>query len=206
MRPVVLVLGFFLASAARGDEAQDLFNQAVVSTNPEQQVGLLTRALTLSPGLEMGYHNLGTAYYRLGKLDQAVSSLNLALDQTPNYPNSHYLLACCYSRLGQSDSALTEIRAAVRDGWREGDMLRADSDLDPIRGAPGFPAVRSRRGRGRSVRSHRPRVRVAEKPEVGTRWRRRPRRRSSEGEVRTGPVNAADAPAGSRKRFKSVKN
>lgn len=147
MKPVALFLLALSASALHADTAQELFNRAVYSTCPSAQVELYTEALQKDPGLDMGHHNLGAAYYRLGRFDRAIRVLEMALIAEPTYPNTHYLLSCCYSRLGDTDRALSHLRKAIRYGWNEADMVANDTDFDGIRGS-GFPRVHARSGRG----------------------------------------------------------
>ena len=146
MKPAVVLALLLGASTLHAESAQELFNEAVYSTCPREQVELLTDALNKDPGLEMGHHNLGAAYYRLGELEKAITVLKMALLAQPTYPNTHYLLSCCYSRTGETSLALSHLRKAIRYGWDEGDMVNADSDLDAIRGGD-FPRVSSHRGR-----------------------------------------------------------
>ncbi|MBI4861663.1 MAG: tetratricopeptide repeat protein [Candidatus Riflebacteria bacterium] len=132
-----------------GREAETLFNRGVYTTDVKEQIEVYTKALKLDPGLPMGHHNLGAAYYRLGMFDRAVEVLEMALIASPYYPNTHYLLACCHARLGQSQQAVSSLRKAVRYGWHESDMVRADTDFDSIRSSPEFPRLSSRSGGGK---------------------------------------------------------
>jgi len=123
-------------------EATELFNEAVFLTDPEEQVVLYKKVLALEPDLDMVQHNLGAAYYRLGMFEQSIDSLKMALKANPRYSHSHYLLACCYARLDLESEALASVKKAVRCGWREGLMLKEDTDLDSIRSERGFPRLR----------------------------------------------------------------
>jgi quercetin dioxygenase-like cupin family protein len=51
-----------------------------------------------------------------------------------------YNLACAEAQLGETDSALDHLAAALEQRPDLAENARDDSDLDPIRGDPGFPS------------------------------------------------------------------
>jgi tetratricopeptide (TPR) repeat protein len=88
--------GYNLVVAGRLDEAIALAN-AMLADNPR------------------GAHNLlGLAYYKAGRLEQAVQEYRLALDEDPNYAEAHFNLGQCYRALGRAQEAEASFTAAVR--------------------------------------------------------------------------------------------
>ncbi len=61
--------------------------------------------------------------------------------QSPQHPNYAYYIACCHARLGHGDEALRWLGAAIADGWRDMDHIRADPDLASIRERPELPEL-----------------------------------------------------------------
>jgi tetratricopeptide (TPR) repeat protein len=43
-------------------------------------------------------YNLGTLFYREGRMDEAVSALKQAIERKPNYTRAHYNLGLAYVR------------------------------------------------------------------------------------------------------------
>lgn len=183
MKPVAILALLLSASALRADTAQGLFNRAVYSTCPTEQVELYTEALHKDPSLELGHHNLGAAYYRLCQFDKAIRVLDMALIADPTYPNTHYLLACCHARLGNMGTAMVHLKKATRYGWTEADMLASDTDLDGLRG-PDFPRVR--RGSAKRRTGH---------ASSGRASKRKSRRNSKAAAAAAGAPAGAAAPA-----------
>ena len=52
------------------------------------------------------YTNLGNAYKRLGRSEEAIKAYSEAVRLNPNYPLGHYNLATTYEQLGRKTEAL----------------------------------------------------------------------------------------------------
>ncbi|WP_428263473.1 TPR end-of-group domain-containing protein [Haliangium sp.] len=84
----------------------------------------------------------GEVRYREGDFAAAAAAFQRCREHAPHpHPNAAYYLACCYARLGRPVPALSSLRAALGDGWRDLDHLRADADLALLADQPGFQAL-----------------------------------------------------------------
>jgi hypothetical protein len=79
-------------------------------------------------------------HYTRGEYAPAVEMMRAALERHPGNPNVLYNLACVEALAGEREHALEHLRAAVAADARTAEYARTDSDLDSIRGEPGFPA------------------------------------------------------------------
>jgi tetratricopeptide (TPR) repeat protein len=62
------------------------------------------------------------------------------LTEHPDHPSLHYNLACYAAMAGMRDAALDHLRRAVEQAPEMREWAATDTDLDPIRDDPGFPA------------------------------------------------------------------
>ena len=63
-----------------------------------------------------------------------------ALAEHPDEANLHYDLACFASMAGERETALEHLRRAVATNPRAREWAKDDTDLDPIRDDPAYPA------------------------------------------------------------------
>jgi tetratricopeptide (TPR) repeat protein len=61
-----------------------------------------------------GYHNVGNALFKQGKVDQAIENYQEALKILPTYASAHYSLGNSFAQLGRFDSAILHYREAIR--------------------------------------------------------------------------------------------
>jgi tetratricopeptide (TPR) repeat protein len=80
----------------------------VLKKENEKAVPYLEQALQLEPDLPEANSLLGTAYLRLGRVENAVAKLEKAAP-SDHYGNVHYQLAVAYRKLGQTDRAKKEL-------------------------------------------------------------------------------------------------
>ena len=71
----------------------------------------------------------------LGEAAEAVDAASRVLHQADA---SHYYLVCGLARAGAADLALDCLTTVMGSGWRHGDWLAHDRDIDPLRGEPRF--------------------------------------------------------------------
>lgn len=76
--------------------------------------------------------------YEAGEYSQLADRLDTALADDPPYATVHYNAACVYSLAGRKEQALAHLRRGIELSDRVLDYARNDSDLDAIRGEPGF--------------------------------------------------------------------
>lgn len=75
-----------------------------------------------------------------GRFDEALELFAEGLRDHPGNPSLLYNLACAESRAGRSAGAIDHLRQAIGANAKYAEIARKDSDFDPIRGEPGFPA------------------------------------------------------------------
>jgi hypothetical protein len=80
------------------------------------------------------------ALKRGGDAHAAVTEARAGLASHPDEPSLLYNLACFEALTGEHEQALAHLRCAVDLDPRAREWLVDDPDLDPIRGAEGFPA------------------------------------------------------------------
>jgi tetratricopeptide (TPR) repeat protein len=80
--------------------------------------------------------------YTAKDYEGAAAILAAALEEHPDNSNVLYNLACCEALAGQGEHALGHLGRAAELDPRVVDWASSDSDLDSIRGEPGFPGKR----------------------------------------------------------------
>ena len=60
------------------------------------------------------------------------------------HPDAAYNVACALVRLGRTEEALPWLERSAEAGFANFDSFEEDSDLDPLRELPGFPAISER--------------------------------------------------------------
>ena len=66
-----------------------------------------------SPNLARAHGNLGNAYVKAGKLEDAVREFEMAVDLRPDYAIAHYNLGNIYGKSGDFRSAIEELKIAI---------------------------------------------------------------------------------------------
>jgi tetratricopeptide (TPR) repeat protein len=88
---------------------------------------------------------LGPLYEAGQYAEAAERGLKLA-EAHPEYPMLLYNVACCESLAGRTAAAVEHLRQAIERADRFRAFAADDSDLDPIRGEPGFAELVSKSG------------------------------------------------------------
>lgn len=84
--------------------------------------------------------------YAAGDYAAAAERMRELVEAHPQYALLSYNLACCESLTGRKADALEHLRRALEQSEELRDLARTDSDLDPIRGEPGFEELLAGRG------------------------------------------------------------
>ncbi|MDD5629911.1 MAG: tetratricopeptide repeat protein [Elusimicrobia bacterium] len=71
-----------------------------------QSIGIYRKALEIRPDLAVTHLRLGIAYYRLARLDDAISELGQALECNPDLAMAHYYLGFAHYHKGHSEESL----------------------------------------------------------------------------------------------------
>jgi len=86
------------------------------------------------------YYFAAMPAFREERWDDAIALMQEGLEEKPGHSALLYSLACAESRAGRAEEALAHLQASVAGDSKYADRARDDSDFDPIRGLPGFPA------------------------------------------------------------------
>jgi tetratricopeptide (TPR) repeat protein len=82
------------------------------------------KAITALCPLKSSYQTeLGTLYYKVDRMDDALPALRTAVKLNPSDADAHYMLACIYVRRGDRDALLREIKVLRRLNAAWADML-----------------------------------------------------------------------------------
>ncbi len=76
--------------------------------------------------------------YQAGEFTEVAGRLEALVADAPQYPMLWFNLACCESQSGNASKALGHLRQAIELSQEFRASAMSDSDLDPIRGEPGF--------------------------------------------------------------------
>lgn len=77
-------------------------------------VKLFTHALAINPGSSSSYNNLGLAFARRGRLDEAITKYSEALRIKPDYEIAHNNMGIVLAMQGKTEEAIVHFRQALR--------------------------------------------------------------------------------------------
>jgi len=92
------------------------------------------KALKLTPMNTMIYNNRANTYKAMGQYDKAVADLDRAIELNPSNAITYYNRACLESARKNTAAACDWLSKAIVKGFNEQELIRADKDLDSIRG------------------------------------------------------------------------
>jgi tetratricopeptide (TPR) repeat protein len=75
---------------------------------------LFTDMVSKSPDAPMPHYNLGNAYVKQNRLDEAVNEFITALNVKPDYVEAHYNLGNTYVKRNRLDEAVNEFSTALK--------------------------------------------------------------------------------------------
>jgi Flp pilus assembly protein TadD len=122
-------VGFWRDSSALFTHAQDATGDNFVALNGlgslkaaggdySGALGYYREAVRINPGYAEARSNLGIAYYKLGRLDEAIQAYRDALQSSPDYAEAHYNLGVALLATGRVDDAIGAYQAAMRSNPR----------------------------------------------------------------------------------------
>jgi tetratricopeptide (TPR) repeat protein len=116
---------------------------AVKRTAYAEEPGTTLLAIGGTPG--QAYEPIGwelwapvVPLYNAGDYAAAADRAREIAEANPQYAGLFYNLACCESLAGRADDAIEHLRRSIELSPRFRDFARSDTDLDAIRGEPGF--------------------------------------------------------------------
>jgi len=99
---------------------------------------LYQKALMLDEGHVYALNNLGVIHFQEGDYSEARKNLENAVRLKPEYVDPHYNLACLYAVKGEVKKSLDHLKTAVSLDKSVREWARKDTDLQNLRGVPGF--------------------------------------------------------------------
>ena len=87
------------------------------------------------------WFNRGYALHQSSHYVEAIEAFSHAIGLGYRQPTSIYNVACGYSLLNDKENALFWLERAFASGFDRSDLLRSDSDLDPLRADPRFKDI-----------------------------------------------------------------
>lgn len=128
-------------------KAGDIYFDAagINNNNADLYKGAITyykEALRLDSAQYLAMNRLGVAYIYLGNFKDAVNIFEMALIKDAVYKNTYeYNLACIYSLQKDKEKALAYFKQSLESGYNDLAHISEDTDLDNIRGLPGFKTI-----------------------------------------------------------------
>jgi ketosteroid isomerase-like protein/tetratricopeptide (TPR) repeat protein len=87
------------------------------------------------------WHNYAFALHSLKRYDEAIKAWTTSIEAGFQPATGIYNLACAHSLSGHKDEALALLQKAVDAGFFQEDLIRTDTDLNPIRDDPRFKKI-----------------------------------------------------------------
>jgi tetratricopeptide (TPR) repeat protein len=73
-----------------------------------------------------------------GRIADARAEGSKAIELSPDDPLMLYNASCFYATLGDKSLAVETLKRAIAAGYEFYDWIKRDTDLEPIRGEPGY--------------------------------------------------------------------
>ncbi|MBI4863962.1 MAG: tetratricopeptide repeat protein [Candidatus Riflebacteria bacterium] len=146
----LILVGSLTVAPGWAQTAEEWFQKAVYTTNPDHQIRFYHLAIKEKPDYHQAVHNLANAYYRKGEIERAIAWYERIIREGRAYYQTFYNLACCYGRLGDVDHSLKALKRAVDKGFKDRRLIQQDSDLAEVRSHPEFARIVARSGSTRA--------------------------------------------------------
>jgi tetratricopeptide (TPR) repeat protein len=93
-----------------------LYSTGTIKRNPvwKDDLTLWSDTAKKSPDSHGVHNNLGDAYYKQGRLDEAMEEFRIALKLKPDYEKAHNNLGLVYTEQGRIDEAIEEYKEAIK--------------------------------------------------------------------------------------------
>ena len=84
----------------------------------------------MNPQRAMSYSDRGSAYYRLGDIQQAFKDYNKAIEINPKYSEAYYFRGKAYYKLGDTQHAIRDYKIAARLGNKHTQDLLSSRNIE----------------------------------------------------------------------------
>lgn len=102
---------------------------------------LFRELVKLQPENGDAWFRLGYSLHMSGKIDEAIEVHKKAAEFDGTGVIAAYNLACAYSLKDKKDDAIEALKKAIAKGFRDGNQIKGDSDMDNIRDDDRFKAI-----------------------------------------------------------------
>ena len=99
------------------------------------------KATELNPSRPEAFNGIGVTYYARSDYEEALNWYKKSLEVDPNFGDGYYNMACIYSLMKKNEMGLRYLEIALLNGYKEGDALANDTDLNNLREDPRFQEI-----------------------------------------------------------------
>jgi hypothetical protein len=121
------------------DEPRDL-----AAIGDRFEIALLEERTRDRPDDALALRHLAYAYSTAGRWPEALAADLRLVAMAPEVAEFHYDLACSQARTGGRDEAFASLERAVELGFRRGDLMLADPDLETLHEDPRWAPLLAR--------------------------------------------------------------
>jgi protocatechuate 3,4-dioxygenase beta subunit/tetratricopeptide (TPR) repeat protein len=118
-------------------EAQSYFRQQEWA----KAVAAYEQVVRVNPHDGQNWQNYGFALHSLKRYDEAIKAWTKSVEVGYQPATGLYNVACANSLSGHKDAALAFLQKAIDAGFSQEELIRTDTDLDPIRQDPRFKKI-----------------------------------------------------------------
>ena len=105
----------------------------------EETLNQFQKALSLQPGFtEFDQNNIAIVLEVKRKYEQKLELFRQISEVRPDSAEANYHIACIYARKGQAQRGISWLQQAIEKGFNRWELIKTDSDLDPIRDSENF--------------------------------------------------------------------
>ena len=141
---LAVILGLSLTAYSRDDEKNTQRKSTGQKDEAVQKASLKTRGNEDVPKESQDgqyWFSRGYALHQSDRYVEAIEAFTRSISLRFRQATCMYNVACGYALLNDKDNALFWLERSLAVGFDRGDLLKVDSDLDPLRSDPRFQAI-----------------------------------------------------------------
>lgn len=141
---LAVILGLSLTAYSRDDEKNTQRKSTGQKDEAVQKASLKTRGNKDVPKESQDgqyWFSRGYALHQSDRYVEAIEAFTHSISLRFRQATCMYNVACGYALLNDKDNALFWLERSLAVGFDRGDLLKVDSDLDPLRSDPRFQAI-----------------------------------------------------------------